>query len=121
MHREYRPEDLHHLDGHAVAATGGRAEIDHERALVAFTALLGALLGSDALLYLLGWQPSRPPLGLSLSLIAALLGTAYIVYGALQALVHRRIGADFALAQAAPAGVVPGQPFVAGEVVVTGV
>ena len=56
-------------------------------------------------------------MGLSLSLIAAVLGAVYIVYGALAALVHRRIGADFALAQACIAALVLGQPFVAAEVV----
>jgi len=117
MHREYRPEDLHHLDGDAVTTPAGGTGHDHERALFAFTALLGALIGGDALLRLLGWDSGRLPLGLSLSLVAALLGAAYIVYGALQALSHGRIGADLALAQACLAALVLGQPFVAAEVV----
>ena len=50
-------------------------------------------------------------------MIAALLGAVYIVYGALEALLQRRIGADFALAQACLAALVLGQPFVAAEVV----
>ena len=50
-------------------------------------------------------------------MIAALLGAVYIVYGALRALMQRRIGADIALAQACLAALVIGQPFVAAEVV----
>ena len=46
-----------------------------------------------------------------------MLGAVYIVYGALEALLHGRIGADFALAQACIAALVLGQPFVAAEVV----
>ena len=61
--------------------------------------------------------PEWRPLGLSLSLVAAVLGAVYIVYGALEALVHGRIGADIALAQACLAALVIGQPFVAAEVV----
>jgi len=117
MHREYRPEDLHHLGGDAVTAAVGGDVRDHERALFAFTALLGALIGGDALLGLVGWDSGRLPLGLSLTLAAALLGAVYIVYGALRALLHRRIGADIALAQACLAALVLGQPFVAAEVV----
>jgi Cu+-exporting ATPase len=117
MHREYRPEDLHHLDGSAVAASGRGGIDDHERSLFAFTALLGVLIAGDVILNLLGWGRVRQPLGLSFSLIAAVLGTVYIVYGALRALLQRRIGADLALAQAALAALVLGQPFVAAEVV----
>ncbi|MFI5454382.1 MAG: cation-translocating P-type ATPase family protein [Isosphaerales bacterium] len=117
MHREYRPEDLHHLDGQAVTPPAGEAGHHHERALFAFTALLGALIAGDALLNLLGWDSRRLPLGLSLTLVAAVLGAAYIVHGALQALLHGRIGADLALAQACLAALILGQPFVAAEVV----
>jgi Cu+-exporting ATPase len=118
MHREYRPEDLHrHVDGRAVATlTGGEGQ-GNERALFAFTALLGVLIAGDILLNLLGWDSRRLPLGLSLTMAAAVLGAAYIVHGALGALLHGRIGADFALAQACLAALVLGQPFVAAEVV----
>jgi P-type Cu+ transporter len=115
MHREYRPEDLHHLDHGAVVSPGGAGVDDHERALFAFTLLLGFLIGGDLLLGLVGWRPLPP--GLSLSLVAAILGAIYIVYGALRALLQRRIGADLALAQAALAALILGQPFVAAEVV----
>jgi Cu+-exporting ATPase len=117
MHREIRPEDLHHLEGDVLAVPSGGAGGDHERALFAFTSVLGALIGGDVVLGLFGWDSGRLPLGLSLTMLAALLGAAYIVYGALQALLHRRIGADFALAQACLAALVLGQPFVAAEVV----
>ncbi len=117
MHREYRPEDLHHLDGSAVTTVAGGDIRDHERALFVFTAILGALIGGDALLSLVGLDSRRLPLGLSLTLVAALLGAVYIVHGALRALLHRRIGADLALAQACLAALVLGQPFVAAEVV----
>ncbi len=50
-------------------------------------------------------------------MIAALLGAVYIVYGTLQSLLHGRIGADLALAQACLAALIIGQPFVAAEVV----
>jgi P-type Cu+ transporter len=123
MHREYRPEDLHHLDGGGFVATaggGGHAhehEHDHERALFIFTALLGGLIAGDVLLGFLGWERGTLPFGLSLAMIAAVLGAVYIVYGALQALVQGRVGADLALAQACLAALVLGQPFVAAEVV----
>src|SRR5439155_16973397 len=65
----------------------------------------------------LGYPGLRAPFGISLVLVAALLGAARIVYGALEALVHGRIGADIALAQACLAALVIGQPFVAAEVV----
>ena len=115
MHREYRPEDLHHLDHGAVISPGGAGVDDHERALFAFTLLLGFLIGGDLLLVLLGRRPLPP--GLSLSLVAAILGAIYIVYGAIRALLNRRIGADLALAQASLAALILGQPFVAAEVV----
>jgi Cu+-exporting ATPase len=117
MHREYRPDDLHHLTGDAVASASGGDLRDQERALFLFTALLGALIGGDALLSLAGWDSSRLPLGLSLTMVAALLGAVHIVYGALRALLHGRIGADIALAQACLAALVLSQPFVAAEVV----
>jgi Cu+-exporting ATPase len=119
MHREYRPEDLHHLDGGAfVAAAGGDGhQHNHERALFAFTALLGGLIAGDVLLGFLGWERGWLPFGLSLVMIAAILGAVSIVYGALQSLVQGRIGADLALAQACLAALVLGQPFVAAEVV----
>jgi Cu+-exporting ATPase len=108
---------LHALDGGTLIGPAGRAADDRERALLGFTAVLGALIGGDVALSLLGWSPARAPDGLSLSLAAALVGAVYIVYRALVALAQRRIGADLALAQACLAALVLGQPFVAAEVV----
>ncbi|MGP0070018.1 MAG: FtsH protease activity modulator HflK [Isosphaeraceae bacterium] len=107
---------MHHGEGGAF----GLPIVDHEhdeRALIAFTALLGGLIGADLLLGLMGWHPGRFPMGLSPTMIAALLGAIYIVYGTLQSLLQRRIGADLALAQACLAALMIGQPFVAAEVV----
>jgi Cu+-exporting ATPase len=97
-------------------AAGGGVEPD-ERALIAFTAVLGALIGGDVLLGLMGWDRARFPLGLSPMMIAAILGAVYIVYGTLQSLRRGRVGADLALAQACLAALILGQPFVAAEVV----
>jgi Cu+-exporting ATPase len=116
MHREYRPDDMHHGEVGAFGVPISDAAHD-ERGLVAFTALLGGLIGADVLLSLLGWGGRRFPLGLSLTMIAAVLGTVSIVYGTLRSLLQRRIGADLALAQASLAALVIGQPFVAAEVV----
>ena len=74
--------------------------IRNRAALYVFTALLGLLIGGDVLLGFAGLGDWRLPGGVSLSLVAALLGAVYIVYGALDALFHGRLGADFALAQA---------------------
>ena len=74
MHREYRPEDLHHLDAGATVPAGGGDVDDSERALVAFTALLGGLIGGDVVLGFFGWDRGWLPFGLSLSLIAAVVG-----------------------------------------------
>ena len=116
MHREYRPEDMDPLAADPFTNTRSGGLDDGARRLLGFTVLLGLLIGADVLQSWLGLAEWRP-LGVSLSLIAALLGAVYIVYGALEALVHRRIGADFALAQACIAALVLGQPFVAAEVV----
>jgi Cu+-exporting ATPase len=117
MHREYRPDEMHHHhdDPFAVVEHGHE---HRETGLYLFTAFLGLLLGIDLILNGLGLSASwRLPLGLTPTLLAALLGAVYIVYGALQALLQRRIGADFALAQACIAALVLGEPFVAAEVV----
>ncbi len=123
MHREYHPEDMRHL--HAHAFEGGEAQAAHHhhhhhdehRRLYVFTAVLGLLIGADLLLSAFAPYGWREPLGISLTLIAALLGGARIVYGALEALLAGRIGADIALAQACLAALVLGEWFVAAEVV----
>ena len=120
MHREYRPTEMNDLRAHAVDGHKHDGSHEHERddrALYALTALMGLLLGGEVLLGWLGWESWRAPGGVSLALVAAVIGGARIVYGALDALFQGRIGADVALAQACVAALVIGQPFVAAEVV----
>jgi len=124
VHREYHPADMHHLRSRAF----GEAEHSHgpgsdhphhhdERSLYALTVLLGALIAADLAAGWLGFESVRAPFGVPLIWVAAVLGAARIVYGALGALLQGRIGADVALAQACLAAIVIGQPFVAAEVV----
>jgi Cu+-exporting ATPase len=115
MHREYHPADMHDLSAHVFSGKHEHRE-DHT-SLYVLTALLGLLIGGDVLLGWLGWESWRAPFGVSLALVAAVLGGARIVYGALESLLDGRIGADLALAQACLAALVIGQPFVAAEVV----
>ena len=125
MHREYHPEDMHHLrahafgDGHSHAPDepGHGHHHDDHRSLYTLTTILGVLIGADLIFGWLGWEPSRAPMGISLGWIAAILGAGRIVYGAVEALSQGRIGADIALAQACVAAIIIGQPFVAAEVV----
>lgn len=127
MHREYHPEDMQHLHAHAFGDDhthhhdgdhGHRHGHGHDhRGLFAFTVVLGLMIGADLVFWQIGATAYREPFGVSLIFLAALLGTARIVYGALEALAHGRIGADIALAQAAVAAIVIGEYFVAAEVV----
>ena len=117
MHREFQPQDMHQLDADPFVAASSEHTDHAARRLYSFTAVLGLLIGGDVILSMVGLSEWRLPTGISLSLIAAVLGAVYIVYGALEALLHGRIGADFALAQACIAALVLGQPFVAAEVV----
>ena len=59
----------------------------------------------------------RRPFGVSLSLVAAVIGGGRVVYLALAALLEGRIGADIALAVACVAAALLGEYFVAAEVV----
>jgi Cu+-exporting ATPase len=129
MHREYSPDDLRHLhvlppgaDGHGHGHDHPHPRDDpahdhgaHHRALFAFTVVLGALLAAELVLPYTGL--ARPRRWLSPAFLAAVLGGARIVYGALEALLAGRLGADFALAQACLAALVLGEDFVAAEVV----
>jgi len=92
---------------------------DHEaelRWLVGTTVVVGLLLGLDLVLGVWGSEWRRP-FGVSLSLIAALIGGGRVVYLALAALFEGKIGADIALAVACVAAGVLGEYFVAAEVV----
>lgn len=119
MHREFQPalmgghsHDHHHHD---------HDHHDHEaevRALVATTVVVGLLLGLDLVLAIVGAPESyRRPLGVSLTLLAALIGGGRVIYLALAALLEGRIGADIALAIATIAAGWLGEYFVAAEVV----
>ncbi|HEY2157986.1 MAG TPA: cation-translocating P-type ATPase family protein, partial [Isosphaeraceae bacterium] len=90
---------------------------DDHRSLYALTTILGILLAADLIFGWMGWTTLRAPFGMSLAMIAALIGAARIVYGAIEAMAAGRIGADIALAQACLAALIIGEPFVAAEVV----
>jgi P-type Cu+ transporter len=128
MHREYHPEDMQHLRAHAFGEGPGHGHDHHHhhdehphhhdhRSLYVLTTILGVLIACDLAFGALGLESWRAPFGISLSLIAALVGGARIIYGALEALFAGRIGADVALAQACIAAIVLGDFFVAAEVV----
>src|SRR5258708_7858847 len=124
MHREFHPDDIHHLRAHAFGDDAHHHDHHHDdhhhddhRSLYALTTTLGALLAADLIFGWLGWTSFRAPFGVSLAMVAALIGAARIVYGAIEALVAGRIGADIALAQACIAALIIGEPFVAAEVV----
>src|SRR5690349_14437146 len=115
MHRE-----LSHAD-----AVFGRPRIV---GLYLFTALLGLLLALDLLPvaadWLAGWGVAPPwgreAFGVRFALIAAVLGGARVLYGALDRLLEGRIGADLALAIACVAAILIREYLVAAEVVFIG-
>ena len=85
--------------------------------LYALTAIVALLVACDLLFWWLGYERLRNPWGCNLSLLAALLGGARIVYGAVAALLERDVGADLALAIAMVAALVLREYWVAAEVV----
>jgi len=98
--------------------SSGDSDADTERrALILTTVVVGALLGCDVLLNLLGWESYASPFGIRLALVAAFIGGGRVVYLALLALLEGRIGADIALAIACVAAGLAGEYFVAAEVV----
>src|SRR5439155_22359415 len=58
--------------------------------------------------------------GYRIALLAAVLGGARVLYGALEGLLEGRLGADLALAIACVAAILIGEPLVAAEVVFIG-
>ena len=72
------------------------------------------LLGSDAPRF------GRELFGFRFATLAAVLGGARVLYGALGRLLEGRLGADLALALAVVAALLIGEPLVAAEVVVIG-
>jgi len=117
VHREFQAGLMasghHHHDDH-------RHHHDPEaefRALVASTVVVGLLLGLDLIFGFAGLDGYRRPFGVSLALIAAVIGGGRVIYLALAALLEGRIGADIALAVACIAAGLMGEYFVAAEVV----
>ncbi len=115
MHREYQPGLMasghsHHDDHHHDPAS-------ELRALVATTVVVGLLLGLDLVLGLAGFEAYRRPFGVSLTLLAAVIGGGRVIYLALAALLEGKVGADIALAVACVAAGLMGEYFVAAEVV----
>src|SRR5262245_46334966 len=87
LHREYHPADMHHLHAHAFEAHGPQAgqahghdhgqdqhHHDDHRSLYVLTSVLGLLIGGDIAFGALGWEQWRAPWGVSLALVAAVLG-----------------------------------------------
>jgi P-type Cu+ transporter len=98
--------------------------------LYLLTALLGALLFADLwplfTSYLnksqttsVGWQ-TREFLGFRFALIAAVIGGARVLFGALEKLSSGKMNADLAMAIACVAAILIGEPLVAAEVVFIG-
>ncbi|HBH50520.1 MAG TPA: hypothetical protein DDY91_01365 [Planctomycetaceae bacterium] len=84
------------------------------------TLLVGGLLLADSLLTAVGtpeWLAWRSPAGFRLSLLAAVLGGARIVFQTLDGLFQGRIGADLALSIACLAAILLGEHTVAALVV----
>src|SRR5437660_2694680 len=97
--------------------------------LYLLTALLGLLIGIDLWPALASWAlgqgfslPSWPReiLGWRVALIAAILGGARTLYGALESIVQGRVGADLAIAIACAAAIHIREPLVAAEIVFIG-
>jgi Cu+-exporting ATPase len=113
MHRELSPTDT----AFARPSTAG---------LYAFTAVIGLLILRDLWPTLAGWLNglgaelpvwSNQFFGYRYALIAAVLGGARILYGALDSLIAGRLGADLAVAIACIAAILINEQLVAAEVV----
>ena len=87
------------------------------RALYGLTAVVGLLVAADVLFWWLGYASLRAPLGVNLSLLAALLGGGRIIYGAICSLLDGKLGADIALAIALLAALLLQEYWVGAEVV----
>jgi Cu+-exporting ATPase len=95
--------------------------------LYTLTALTALLLGLDLLPSVAVWlfgadapRLGRELFGLRFATLAAILGGARVLYGALDRLLDGRLGADLALAIAVIAALLIDEPLVAAEVVVIG-
>ncbi len=88
------------------------------RSLYALTGVLAVLIAGHVTLYLAGLTGSQKPFGfVDLALLAAVIGGARIVYGALLALFEGNVGADLALAIAVLASLMLKEYLVGAEVV----
>jgi len=96
--------------------------------LYLLTALIGLLIAADLWPALVGWLSAdwlptwkREFYGpYRFALLAAVLGGARVLYGSIDSLLSGRLGADLALAIAAIAAILIGEPLVAAEVVFVG-
>lgn len=88
--------------------------------LYLLTAFVGLLLAADFVIELSGnpdWLPYLTPLGIRLTLWAAVIGGARILYQTLEGLFEFRVGADLALTIACLAAIILGETAVAALVV----
>jgi Cu+-exporting ATPase len=98
--------------------------------LYLMTGLLGLLIGIDLWPGLAAWMAAKGLVlptwknefypGYRIALLAAVLGGARVLYGAVEALLEGRIGADLAIAIACVAAILFRKPLVAAEVVFIG-
>jgi Cu+-exporting ATPase len=97
--------------------------------LYLLTGLLAIIIGFDLWPVVAGWGAlrdlglptwPREVYGYRIALLAAILGGARTLYGSLEGLFEGRVGADVALAVAAIAAILIGEPLVAAEVVFIG-
>src|SRR5438445_6920682 len=97
--------------------------------LYLLTGLLGLIIGLDVWPEVAHWlQPwglslpfwPRDVGGYRIALLAAVLGGARVLYGALEGLLEGRLGADLAIAIACVAAILIGEPLVAAEIVFIG-
>jgi Cu+-exporting ATPase len=116
MHRE-----ISHVDG--------AFQSDSRLSLYLLTGLIAILIGADLwpsiAAWIAGWGPQLPAwnnelLGYRIATLAAILGGARTLYGALDSLLAGRIGADLAMAIACVAALLAGEPLVAAEIVFIG-
>jgi cation transport ATPase len=116
MHRE-----ISHADG--------AFHRDSQLSLSLLTGLIALLIGIDVwpsiAAWLAGWGLQMPAwnneiFGYRIAILAAILGGARTLYGALDSLLEGRIGADLAMAIACVAALLAGEPLVAAEIVFIG-
>ncbi|OWK45247.1 cation-translocating P-type ATPase family protein [Fimbriiglobus ruber] len=98
--------------------------------LYTLAAVVGALLAVDLWPPLAGWLKeiglavptwqARGVFGFRFALIAAVIGGSKVLYGSLERLGEGRVGADLAVAIAAVAAILIGEPIVAAEVIFIG-